>query len=140
MVQGDPRGCHQGQLGRAATEKNPMRDRVHVVGIIAAGGPAPVARFKDGMREHGLIESENVIVHERIAHGNATKLAGYAQELADLDVDLIAAVGAVTARAARSASTAVPIVFAVVVEPSGEELASSSGDSLPNMTGVTTFD
>jgi hypothetical protein len=49
---------------------------VHVVGIIAAGGATPVARFKDGMREHGLIEGENVVFHERITHGDSTRLAG----------------------------------------------------------------
>jgi putative ABC transport system substrate-binding protein len=57
-----------------------------------------------------------------------------------LRVDLIAAVGAVTARAARAASTEIPIVYSVVVEPAGDELAGPSGDPLPNMTGVTTFD
>jgi putative tryptophan/tyrosine transport system substrate-binding protein len=117
-----------------------MRDRVHVVGIMAAGGAPPVARFKDGMRERGLAEGENVVFHERIAHGDATRLAGFAQDMARLRVDLIAAVGAVTARAARAASTEIPIVYSVVVEPAGDDLASLSGDPLPNMTGVTTFD
>lgn len=117
-----------------------MRDHMSVVGIIAAGGAAPVARFKDGMREYGLVEGENVVIHERITYGDTTKLAGYAQEMVRLGVDLIAAVGAVTARAARVASSAIPIVYSVVVEPAGEELAGPSGDPLPNMTGVTTFD
>jgi putative tryptophan/tyrosine transport system substrate-binding protein len=117
-----------------------MRDPVHVVGIMAAGGAPPVARFKDGMRERGLAEGENVVFHERIAHGDATRLAGFAQDMARLRVDLIAAVGAVTARAARAASTEIPIVYSVVVEPAGDDLASLSGDPLPNMTGVTTFD
>ena len=82
-----------------------MRDHVHVVGIMAAGGAPPVARFKDGMRERGLAEGENVVFHERIAHGDATRLSGFARDMARLRVDLIAAVGAVTARAARAAST-----------------------------------
>ena len=47
---------------------------------------------------------------------------------------------AVTARAARSATTAIPIVYAVVVHPARDELAGPSGDPLANMTGVTTFD
>ncbi|MHC2462480.1 ABC transporter substrate-binding protein [Bradyrhizobium embrapense] len=117
-----------------------MHNRVPVVGIIAAGGAPPVARFKEGMREHGLVEGENVVFHERIAYGESTKLAGFAQDMVRLPVDLIAAVGAVTARAARSATTAIPIVFAVVVQPTGDELADPSGDTLANMTGVTTFD
>ncbi|WP_375778661.1 ABC transporter substrate-binding protein [Bradyrhizobium sp. ma5] len=117
-----------------------MRDHVSVVGIIAAGGAPPVARFKEGMREHGLVEGENVVFHKRIAFGDSTKLAGYAQDMVRLGVDLIAAVGAVTARAARAAKTAIPIVYSVVVQPAGDELADPSGDPLANMTGVTTFD
>ncbi|MCC8974314.1 hypothetical protein H8B01_28585 [Bradyrhizobium sp. Cham227] len=117
-----------------------MHDRVPVVGIIAAGGTPPVARFKDGMREHGLIKGENVVFHERITYGDSTKLAGYAQDMVRLRVDLIAAVGAVTARAARAATTEIPIVYSVVVQPAGDELAGPSGDPFPNMTGVTTFD
>jgi putative ABC transport system substrate-binding protein len=92
------------------------------------------------MRERGLVEGENVVFHERIAHGDSTRLAGFAQDMARLRVDLIAAVGAVTARAARAASAEIPIVYSVVVEPAGDELADPSGDPLPNMTGVTTFD
>jgi putative ABC transport system substrate-binding protein len=92
------------------------------------------------MRERGLVEGENVVFHERIAHGDSTRLAGFAQDMARLRVDLIAAVGAVTARAARAASAEIPIVYSVVVEPAGDELAGPSGDPLPNMTGVTTFD
>lgn len=117
-----------------------MRSRLPVVGIIAAGSAPPVARFKEGMREHGLVEGENVVFHERIAYGDSTKLAEYAQDMVRLHVDLIAGVGAVTARAARAATAAIPIVYSVVVQPAGDELADPSGDPLANMTGVTTFD
>ena len=92
------------------------------------------------MRQRGLVEGKNVVFHDRISHGDSTKLAGFAQDMVRLRVDLIAAVGAVTARAARAASTEIPIVYSVVVEPAGDELAGPSGDPLPNMTGVTTFD
>lgn len=117
-----------------------MRNRIAVVGIMSAGRAAPVERFKDGMRLHGFIEGRNVMFHARVAHGDATRLAGFARELVGIGVDLIAAIGAVTARAARSASDQMPIVYSVVVNPAGDGLASPSGDPLPNMTGVTTFD
>lgn len=117
-----------------------MHERARVVGIIAAGGHLPVERFKHGMRELGWVDGENIVYHDRISHGDSTKLAGHARDMVRLGVDLIAAVGAVTARAARSASTEIPVVYSVVVEPSSEDLADPSGDPLPNMTGVTTFD
>ena len=92
------------------------------------------------MRELGLVEGENVVFHERIAYGDSTRLARFAHDMVRVRVDLIAAVGAVTARAARAASAEIPIVYSVVVEPAGDELADSSGNPLSNMTGVTTFD
>lgn len=117
-----------------------MRNRLPVVGVMAAGGEKTVERFEAGMREHGFIEGRNIRLEVRVAHGDAGKLAGFAQELVDGGVDLIAVIGAVTARAARSATSRIPIVYSVVVGPPGDGLATPSGDPLPNMTGVTTFD
>jgi putative tryptophan/tyrosine transport system substrate-binding protein len=53
---------------------------------------------------------------------------------------LIAAVGAVTARAAREVTRSIPIVYAVVVDPISDGLAGPSGQPLGNMTGMTTYD
>jgi hypothetical protein len=61
------------------------------------------------MRELGLVEGENVVFHEGIAYGDSTRLAGFAQDVARLCVDLIAVVGAVSARAARVASAEIPL-------------------------------
>ncbi len=116
-----------------------MRDRMVTVGIIASGG-GPVAQFKAGMQQHGLVEGRNIRFETRLARGDSGKLVGFARQLVDHPVDLIAVVGAVGARAARSVTSLIPIVYAVVVDPVGDGLATSSGSPLPNMTGVTTFD
>jgi putative ABC transport system substrate-binding protein len=116
-----------------------MRDQRATVGIIASGD-GPVAQFKAGMSEYGFVEGRNVRFQTRLSRGDSEKLSGFAQQLADHPVDLIAVVGAVTARAALSVTSLIPIVYSVVVDPAGDGIATPSGMPLPNMTGVTTFD
>jgi len=110
------------------------------IGVMAAGREEPVACLIDGMRNHGFVLGENLTCHVRIARGDPARLAGFAQELVALEPDLIAVIGAVTARAVREVSTEIPVVYAVVVDPPGDGLATASGGPLLNMTGVTTFD
>ena len=60
--------------------------------------------------------------------------------LFELNVDVIAVIGAVTVRAAHQATTNIPIVFAIVVEPIGDHMASDLERPGGNVSGVTTFD
>ena len=117
-----------------------LSNQVPIVGIMAAGAPGPVENFKTGMRDCGFVEGETVRYELRVAHGDAAKLPHFADELVRASVNLMAVVGAVTARAARSATQDVPIVYAVVVDPVSDDLATLPGQPLSNMTGVTTFD
>lgn len=117
-----------------------QHDRMRTVGIMAAGAPGPVENFKAGMRDCGFIEGETVRYELRVAHGDSDKLSGFANELVRASVDLIAAVGAVTARAAQKATENIPIVYTVVVDPAGDGLSTPSRQPLGNMTGITTFD
>lgn len=117
-----------------------MPGRMPAVGVLASGGEGPVERFKAAMLRHGYVEGRSVRFETRMARGDSGKLVGLAQQLVECGADLIAAVGAVTARAAQSVTSRIPIVYAVVVEPAGDGLATPSGRPLANMTGVTTFD
>jgi putative tryptophan/tyrosine transport system substrate-binding protein len=117
-----------------------MCNQVPTVGILAAGAPGPVENFKAGMRDSGFVEGQTVRYVLRVAHGDSERLLGFADELVRAPVDLIAAVGAVTARAAREVTKNVPIVYAVVVDPISDGLATLSGQPLGNITGITTFD
>jgi putative tryptophan/tyrosine transport system substrate-binding protein len=116
-----------------------MRNRMASVGVIASS-EGPAERFKAGMLEHNFVEGRNIRFETRLARGDSGILANLARQLVDQRVDLIAVVGAVGARAARSVTSSIPIVYAVVVDPAGDGLATSRGHPLPNMTGVTTFD
>ncbi|OKO79016.1 hypothetical protein AC630_18155 [Bradyrhizobium sp. AS23.2] len=96
--------------------------------------------FKSGLRDLGWVEGEGVHFELRAAEGQLQLLPQFASELVSLGVDLIAVIGAVTVRAVRQATTTIPIVFAVVVEPIGDGLAASLEHPGGNVTGVTIFD
>lgn len=117
-----------------------LRNQVPTIGVLAAGVPGPIDNFRAGMRDCGFVEGQTVRYELRVAHGSSNMLFPFAAELVGAGVDLIAVVGAVTARAARDATKKIPIVFAVVVDPIGDGLATASGQPLGNMTGLTTYD
>jgi putative ABC transport system substrate-binding protein len=68
--------------------------------------------FRQGLRDLGYVEGRNLTVEYRWADGNYERLPGLAKELVALDVDLIVSVGGPSAaRAAKAATTSIPIVF-----------------------------
>jgi putative ABC transport system substrate-binding protein len=109
------------------------------IGIIVAGSAYPMDGFKSGLRDLGWIEGEGVYFELRAAEGQLHRLPEFASEMVGLGVDLIAVIGAVTVRAVRQATSTIPIVFAVVVEPIGDGLAANLDRPGGNVTGVTTF-
>lgn len=139
---GHPRGRHQGQLITPTRRQEVLTlcNQMPTVGIMAAGTPGPVESFKAGMRDRGFIEGHTVRYELRVAHGDSNRLVDFAGELVRTPVDLIAVVGAVTARAARKATRDIPIVYAVVVDPVTDGLSTVSRQPLGNMTGLTTYD
>jgi putative tryptophan/tyrosine transport system substrate-binding protein len=96
--------------------------------------------FKSGLRDLGWIEGERISFELRAAEGQLHRLPQLATEMVNIGVDLIAVIGAVTVRAVRQATSTIPIVFTVVVEPLGDGLATNLERPGGNVTGVTTFD
>ena len=110
------------------------------VGIIVAGSAYPMDGFKSGLRDLGWVEGERISFELGAAEGQLHLLPEFAAEMVGLGVNLIAVIGAVTVRAVRQATSTIPIVFAVVVEPIGDGLAANLERPGGNVTGVTTFD
>lgn len=121
--------------------KRPNGNRnVARIGIIVAGSASPIEGFKEGLAELGWIEERNVNFAIRVAQGEVNRLPGFASEMVELNVDVIAVIGAVTVRAVQKATLTIPIVFSVVVEPVGDGLVTNLQCPGGNATGVTTFD
>jgi putative ABC transport system substrate-binding protein len=69
--------------------------------------------MSSSLREYGWIEGENLLIELRGAEGSAARAASLARELVQLDVEVLVTFGAVASRAAKDASSTIPIVMSV---------------------------
>jgi putative ABC transport system substrate-binding protein len=93
--------------------------------------------FRQGLREHGYVEGQNLVVDYRAADGAMDRLPGLAGELVRLGVDLIVAGTTSVARAAHQATTTIPIVAFAMGDPVGDGLVASLARPGGNVTGLT---
>jgi putative tryptophan/tyrosine transport system substrate-binding protein len=102
-------------------------------------GPAlsSLAGFRQGLDETGYVEVQNLAVEYRWAEGHLDRLPALAADLVGRKVDVIAAVSGVAARAAKNATSAIPIVFMGVGDPVGEGLVASLAGPGGNLTGFS---
>jgi putative tryptophan/tyrosine transport system substrate-binding protein len=96
-----------------------------------------VAGVRKGLAELGLIENQNVSIEYRWSAGEYRRLPELAADLLARKVDVIAASGLPAVLAAKSASSTIPIVFRLAVDPTAFALAQSFDRPGGNLTGVT---
>jgi len=96
-----------------------------------------VEAFRQGLRERGYAEGQNIVIEYRSAEGKIDRLSGLAIELVRLKVDLIVAGNTPFARAAQQATTTIPIVAGVMGDPVGDGLVASLSRPGGNITGLT---
>jgi putative ABC transport system substrate-binding protein len=111
--------------------------RLHGVGSPSSGPEPPFEAFRQGLRERGYIEGQNLISEDRYAEGSQERLRDLAAELARLPVDVIVAGGAAAVRAAQHATRTIPIVMAATADPVGEGFVASLAHPGGNITGLS---
>jgi ABC-type uncharacterized transport system substrate-binding protein len=117
---------------------------VPVVGFLSSRSPtestAVVAAFRQGLREAGFVEGQNLAIAFRWAEGVYDRLPALAADLVALRVAvLLAAGGPPSAHAAKAATSTIPIVFSAASDPIRLGLVPSLSRPGGNITGMGTF-
>ena len=126
----------------AAGGTAPQSSNAPLVGFLNSASSATYRfnadSFREGLKEAGFIEGQNVRIEERWANGDYQALPALAAELVAKGVVAIAATGDVaSARAARDASTAVPVVFTIGGDPVRFGLVASFNRPGGHATGIS---
>jgi ABC-type uncharacterized transport system substrate-binding protein len=116
--------------------------KVYRIGWLSPGFPRPdrdppVDAFRQGLRELGYVEGQNLVMEYRGAEGQDERLPALAAELARLPVEVIVAVGTAATRAAQHATRTLPIVMTGTPDPVGQGLIASLARPGGNLTGVS---
>ena len=102
----------------------------------ASTGTPNLDALREGLRELGYQEGRNLTIETRWAGGASERLSALAQELVRLRVDIICTAGTQASRAAREATSTIPVVFANVAFPVEQQLVLSFARPGGNVTGV----
>ena len=130
--------------GTAAAWPLPARaqqaNKLPIIGILGASSPSGWSRWLDTfqrrLRELGWIEGRTMAVEYRWAEGRSERYAEIAAEFVRLKVDVIVTVGGAVLAVKRATST-IPIVFAIAVDPLGSGLVASLTQPGANVTGLS---
>ena len=132
-------------LGGAIAAARPLRAQqkaMPVIGFLGNTSLDPnspfMAAFRQGLSETGYVEGQNVAIQYRWAEDRYDRLPALAADLVAHKVDVIVTSGGVTsAPAAKNATSTIPIVFEIGVDPVERGLVASFARPGGNLTGVT---
>ena len=99
--------------------------------------PHALEAFRQGLRDRGWVEGQNIVVEYRWTEGRFERLPSLVEELVRLKVDLIVAPTSIYTGAAKRATSTIPIVFASHADPIGSGHVASLARPGTNATGLT---
>jgi putative ABC transport system substrate-binding protein len=115
--------------------------KVPRIGFLSVGSPSSMAArveaFRQGLRDHGYVEGQNIAVEYRYAENKLDRLRELAAELVSLKVEAIVTGGAISTRPAKEATATIPIVMAYETNPVGTGFIASLARPGGNVTGLT---
>jgi putative ABC transport system substrate-binding protein len=126
-------------LATAFIAEAQQRPALPLVGVLGAGPGPQWDALRQRLRELGNIEGQNITVEYRWAQGKNQLLADHAAELVRMGAKVIVTEGTPAALAAKNATTAIPIVMAIVGDPVGSGLVANLAQPGGNVTGLTSI-
>jgi putative ABC transport system substrate-binding protein len=117
--------------------------KVPRIGVLHAGSQAATSQnveaFKQGLRERGYVEGQNIVVERRFGDGKAERISELAAELVRLKVDVIVTATDTAIAAVTQQTQTIPIVMANSTDPVGTGFVASLVRPGGNVTGLTTI-
>jgi len=115
--------------------------KVWRVGYLAAGAGSEnqtyLNVFRQGLRDLGYVDGQNIVIEYRWGEGKYEQLPKLVHELVKMNVDVIVAVNAPSAQAAKETTTKIPIVMIALVDPAAAGLVASLPRPGGNITGLS---
>jgi putative tryptophan/tyrosine transport system substrate-binding protein len=110
-----------------------------LIGDSASSSAARIEAFRQGLRDLGYVEGQNIGIEYRYAEGVDERVSNLAAELMQLKVDIIITSGTPATQAAKNATKIIPIVMTNVADPIGAGLVASLARPGGNITGMSTL-
>jgi putative ABC transport system substrate-binding protein len=109
--------------------------RIGLIGVDASEGPGHTA-FRQGLRTLGYEEGKNLVIEYRAAEGQYDRLPALTAELVRLKVDVLVTSSTPGARAAKHATTTIPVVIAIIGDAVAAGIVPSLAGAGGNITGT----
>jgi putative tryptophan/tyrosine transport system substrate-binding protein len=113
------------------------------IGVLFPGAPTTATPFVEafslGLREHGYVEGQNIVVERRYGEGRVERIAEVAAELVRLKVDVIVTTSDDAIAAVKRQTQTIPIVMTASTDPVGTGFVASLARPGGNITGLSTM-
>jgi putative ABC transport system substrate-binding protein len=123
------------------TTAEAQQSKVARIGFLITSSPSTISprldAFKEGLRDLGFVEGKNFVIEYRYAEGKIELLPALAAELVRLNVDVIVTNGSPPTRAAKEATSTIPIVMTQDADPVGSRHVATLARPGGNITGLS---